>query len=492
MTLPAAASITIDKTGALDIASTAPAGRANPGDLISYNFVVTNTGNVTLHGVVVTDASVVATLSCPLDINPLSPNESQTCTATHALVQGDIDTGHVDNTATVKAEKPSGDYLEPLDDVTAIDSESVPVPQIKDLALDKASADGPYDHVGQTLNYTYTLTNTGNVTLGGPFEITDDRSTDAACSDSTIAPGDSITCNGTYAVTQVDLDVGSVTNTATGTGMFGAEPITSNSDSVTILADQKPAISLVKTAVQRTYNLAGQVLDYTYKVTNTGNVTLEHAGLRVRRQRHRAADLQSDDANDNGLLDVGETWTFTAEHPSRRTTSTTAPSPTRPPVHATFGSTTYDSNTVTVTVTATQNPSLDLTKAVLEATYTHVGQILHYTFVLTNAGNVTLTSPSVTDNKTDSAPVYDTGDDGDGKLEVDEAWTFKAVHYGHASPDINDGSITNVAVVTRCSRPSRSRAIRRPRPSARPPPISRSRRQAPSQRFSSTTPSPTR
>ena len=95
---------------------------------------------------------------------------------------------------------------------------AVDIPQIKTLALDKSSIDGPYDTVGEVLHYTYTLTNTGNVTLGGPFDITDDKATDAACTDSTVAPGDSITCTGTYAVTQADLDAGSVTNTATGTG----------------------------------------------------------------------------------------------------------------------------------------------------------------------------------------------------------------------------------------------------------------------------------
>ena len=47
------------------------------------------------------------------------------------------------------------------------------------VTLDKSSVSGHYDHVGQILNYTYTLTNTGNVTLGGPLDITDDKATDA-------------------------------------------------------------------------------------------------------------------------------------------------------------------------------------------------------------------------------------------------------------------------------------------------------------------------
>ena len=48
----------------------------------------------------------------------------------------------------------------------------------------------------------------------------------------------------------------------------------SNPDDETVTADQKPALSLVKTATPATYDSVGDVIGYSYLVTNSGNVTL--------------------------------------------------------------------------------------------------------------------------------------------------------------------------------------------------------------------------
>ena len=202
------------------------------------------------------------------------------------------------------------------------------------------------------------MTNTGNVTLGGPFGITDDKAADAACTDSTVAPGGTITCTGTYAVTQNDLDAGSVTNTATGTANFGAETITSNSDVVTIQADQKPSISLVKTATQPNYNAAGQTLDYTYLVQNTGNVTLTTPVTVVDDNVTRLRAYASGDAT--------ATTSSTSARRGRSPPSTTSPRRRRRRFgrehrrgHAIFGRTTVRLRTPSP-IPAIQNPSLDL------------------------------------------------------------------------------------------------------------------------------------
>ena len=58
--------------------------------------------------------------------------------------------------------------------------------------------------------------------------------------------------------------------------------------------------------------MAGEVLTYTLTVSNTGNVTL--TGLTVTDPDADAASIVyvSGDADSDGQLDVGETWTFTA------------------------------------------------------------------------------------------------------------------------------------------------------------------------------------
>ena len=66
---------------------------------------MTNEGNVTLTGHVVSDP-MVGTVSCPL--TTLAPAASTTCTATYTLTQADVDTGAVNNTATATGTTPAG------------------------------------------------------------------------------------------------------------------------------------------------------------------------------------------------------------------------------------------------------------------------------------------------------------------------------------------------------------------------------------------------
>src|ERR1044072_7976713 len=62
-----------------------------------------------------------------------------------------------------------------------------------------------------------------------------------------LAPGAFITCTASYAVTQADLDAGSVHNYAFATGSFNASPVVSNTDDLIITATQTPSLSLDKT-----------------------------------------------------------------------------------------------------------------------------------------------------------------------------------------------------------------------------------------------------
>ncbi len=80
---------------------------SSSGTLITYSYVVTNTGNVTLNPVTVTDPMKgLSSITCP--DTSLAPTASETCTATYTTTQADVDAGSISNTGTATGTPPSG------------------------------------------------------------------------------------------------------------------------------------------------------------------------------------------------------------------------------------------------------------------------------------------------------------------------------------------------------------------------------------------------
>ena len=89
------------------------------------------------------------------------------------------------------------------------------VPAAPGLSLTKTANPTTYTTVGQVIVYTYVLKNTGNVTLTGPFTVTDDKLGTFTCGSATsLAPGASVTCTKSYTIQASDL--GNVTSLPTG------------------------------------------------------------------------------------------------------------------------------------------------------------------------------------------------------------------------------------------------------------------------------------
>ena len=185
----------------------------------------------------------------PADV--LAPDADGTCTATYAVTQADIDSGAVTNTATGNGTSPSGPVSDDSPPVTT------PAEQSPALAVAKTVNTDSYDEVGDVLTYTITVENQGNVTLTG-VDVDDVApgtgafTLDCAQLPATLPSSASGTCTATYAVTQADLDGGTVVNTARAraTGPAGTS-VESVDVSVTSTAETSRTLAVAKTVDDR-------------------------------------------------------------------------------------------------------------------------------------------------------------------------------------------------------------------------------------------------
>jgi hypothetical protein len=251
---------------------------------VTYSFLVTNTGNVTVHGIGIdegkfTGSGSVSAVSCPS--TTLVPGQQLTCTATYAVTQADVDAGSIDNSAAATGAAPDGSA------VTSADSTAkVSVTQSPALSLTKSADPTAVGKAGDKVTYAFLVANTGNVTITNVSvkegNFTGSGSVSAvSCPSTTLAPGDDVTCTATYAVTQADVDAGSIDNTA---AAMGAAPdgaaVTSAESTATVTAAAAGALTLVKTADTTTISHVGQKVGYRFVITNTGNVTLTHVAVK--------------------------------------------------------------------------------------------------------------------------------------------------------------------------------------------------------------------
>lgn len=98
------------------------------GRSFGYTLTATNTGNVTLTGVSITDP-MLGTLDCTQPVT-LAPGESLVCTGTYTVTEADLDTGQIDNTATTTGTAP--------DDTQVSDQDAVTVGHVPTEVLDEA------------------------------------------------------------------------------------------------------------------------------------------------------------------------------------------------------------------------------------------------------------------------------------------------------------------------------------------------------------------
>ena len=494
--LGAAPSLSLVKTAVVNKGAD---GVLQAGETVTYTYVVKNTGAIDVTEVTITESvsDFTGTGTLPtaslaaspltdhgtigdssddgLDANYdlLASEDHVTFTSTYTVTQADLDAGSLTNQATVTAKDPSlNDVTDTSDDGitgggdTGDDPTVTGLTQVASIEGTKTAAvttdlnsDG--FGVGDTITYTVTATNTGNVTLTGvdvqSDTLTQADDTDAANSlssftietggSTTLAPGDSVSFTATYVVAQADIDAGGLKNTATvvGTPPSGA---TNNVTDVTdddddddgntaddkteLLVTAAPGLSITKATTDDdgtiTGAAVGTTVTWTVTATNTGNVSLTYGGFNDALtadadETFVGLDTDGDTTFDDttaltsaSVLAPGQSWQWTVDYDLTQadmdagaveniaSVAVSAPGDASPTTYYSGSDATASSATSEpasgARVTIPQSPLLKVTKTVDDTDLddgVRVGDTLVYTIKVENLGNVTLKGVDLTD-----------------------------------------------------------------------------------------------
>ncbi len=355
-----------------------PNDRVRVGDVIGYVVTLENDGDVTLEGfevrdpmfagasggvsLAIGDVDAECTLLAPgvYKIARLGFGKTLTIAYNYQVLQEDIDNGGISNTVTAAYADPrtGAEVVDPDDeDGTDTHVEYLPGMTVQKTAhvtrggerieLKNALADALI--ADEEITYTLRLTNTGNVTLYTedlavvdamlPAAVCTNGALDFAKYDSGLARIGVDTANHpfidivyTHTVTQADVDAGRIANTYSAGWTSPVEKyrdtdsIAPDGGTVTARTRYAPALAIEKAAVilgGKTQADAGDVIEYTLTITNTGNVTLSDVTLsdELKGTIDISKDADADELQEMGItantgdwaniaLAPGETRTF--------------------------------------------------------------------------------------------------------------------------------------------------------------------------------------
>ena len=431
--------------------SSATTSLSAPGT-VTYSYLVTNTGNVTLTGITVVDDNDNDDMVC--EATTLAVGGSMTCTATHTFSQAELDangsptadSGVLYNNVTADSNEsdPATDFL------------SIPITQSASMTVEKSSTTTSLSAPG-TVTYSYLVTNTGNVTLTGITVVDDNDNDDMVCEATTLAVGGSMTCTATHTFSQAELDANGSPTADSGVLYNNVTADSNESDPATdflsIPITQSASMTVEKSSTTTSLSAPGTVT-YSYLVTNTGNVTL--TGITV------VDDNDNDDmVCEATTLAVGGSMTCTATHTFSQAELDANGSPTADS-GVLYNNVTADSNesdpaTDFLSIPITQSASMTVEKSSTTTSLSAPGTVT-YSYLVTNTGNVTLTGITVVDDNDNDDMVCEAT-----TLAVGGSMTCTATHtFSQAELDANGSRRRTAGSSTTTSRPTPTRPTPRP------------------------------
>ncbi|MHA7832510.1 MAG: gliding motility-associated C-terminal domain-containing protein [Flagellimonas sp.] len=476
-------------------------------DFIQYTFEVTNESILSvLENVVLNDELLGGNIPGPDsgDLNNdtfLDPDETWIYTAQYIIMPDDINTGQVDNQATVTADvQGQGTTVEDDSDDDSILENDLTVVSLAicanpDIAMIKegsqydADADGCID----SILYTFTVTNTGDVDLveilvedplfngeiPGPVNGSDNGE------DGILSIGETWTYQAIYAITQQDIDNAAIVNQATVTALTLSDvPVSDLSDDDSLLEDDptrtavpddactegSASIGLIKEGIVVDIDGNGCMdnILYTFTLTNTGDVDIDEITLEDELLEGEVpGPVNGSDDGDDGILSVGETWTYEALYEITQQDIDNAAVVNQAIVNGEIVGTDVpvsdlsdDDSLFEDEPTRTAVPDDACTEGSASIGLIKEGVVVDvdgdgcldsilYTFTLTNTGDVDIDEITLEDELLGGevpGPMDGSDDNNDGILSVGETWTYEAL-YEITQQDIDNAAVGNQAIV---------------------------------------------
>lgn len=444
--------IDIKKTGLLDDGGDG----VQAGDSITYTLDVTNTGKLDLNDVQISDTKIRPNNYL---IGSLATGETKTLKVDYNLTQADVDAGSILNLATAIGVDSKDRKVTNTDTVEIFTkTDDIKIKLEKSGVLDKGT-DGVFNK-GDTVLYTFKITNTGSVTLKN-IVLTDNRispfSPSCTSSLSEVKVDAEVTCTATYNATQDDVDAGKIYNMATVRGEDPYGTIATDTDDSNISENAISTIQITKASklnISGSRVAKGDTIDYTFTVTNTGAVTLHNvivtdplvtvngeaitlAPKTSDSQTFTATYIITQDDINTGIVNnmahaIGE---------DKYGKKTEANSTSINPWDA---EKCKDKSYCSTTTPFEVYGEIELQKSakvIMTGDKIETGDIITYTLVVTNVGNVSLFEVEINDPRI-KLEGLDAGD-----LDAGEQKRFD-VNYTLTQDDLDDGEVNNTAMVT--------------------------------------------
>ena len=371
-------------------------GDVSVGDTLTYTITATNDGTANLTNVVVSDAKITVTggtTPCAL-----APGETCTLIGTYEVTAADVTATKIENIGKANSDQ-TGEVTDP-------ETVTVPVPElslVKSGVFNDENGDTFANADVETISYSFIVASTGtanltNVLVSDPLPGLSAISCPSGYPIAFLAAGDQETCTATYTITQDDVDAGVRDNEATADSAQTG-PVDSPAS---VDLPQNPNAVVTKSSNPVEVAAANTVINYTVTLTNTGNVTLDPAGVTLTDLINGTIPVTlspaGGDTDGDGKIDVTEAWSYTGSY-----TVTQADMDAGLPLINTVCISDIDGSGAQeadecgdATTTITQLPNHSFAKDFLQDPV-DIGSDSSFTLTYTNTGNVTLSDIEIVD-----------------------------------------------------------------------------------------------